>query len=111
MESVVTAENDSDSRSEDGLPTGNSDATDIDKEMAKRRSFTIKQKLAMVKVVKRRAIEGESIRSVCRELNIQPKMYRYWLKGTAKMINCQPDAHTTNTGDISVLFPIREKIL
>ena len=67
METLVIADQNSGTPTVARVPTENSSAN----ERCKRRRFTIREKLAMVRFIKRRVAEGESIRSACRKLNIQ----------------------------------------
>ena len=78
----------------------------------KRRRFTICDRLALLRNVRRRVATGESIRSACKALNIVPKQYREWSKSSeALTAHKNPNAKSTCVGVESVLKPIEEDLL
>ena len=78
----------------------------------KRRRFTIYDRLALLRNVRRRVATGESIRCACKALNIVPKQYREWSKSSeALTAHKNPNAKSTCVGVESVLKPIEEDLL
>ena len=84
----------------------------IDYSTTKRRRFTISDRLAIVRNVRRRIATGESIRGACKALNIIPKQYREWSKSTEALTgHANPNAKSTAPDNDSALKPIKEDLL
>ena len=84
----------------------------IDYSRTKRRRFTISDRLAIVRNVRRHIATGESIRGACKALNIIPKQYREWSKSTEALTGHRnPNAKSTAPGNDSTLKPIEQDLL
>lgn len=81
--------------------------------IAKRRRFTNAERMAMVRIVKRRIAEGQSIRCVCKSLNIIPKQYREWAANSTFLIkeHSNVGAKSIHKGRVSILEPIESDLL
>jgi len=85
------------------------DAAEANK--SKRRTFTHREKLCFLGKVRRRVVEGLSMRKACEELRISPKRYREWKRAATVLSQRNPNAKTICKGRASILAPIEEELL
>lgn len=76
-----------------------------------RRHWSSAEKLALIRIVKKRKNEGKSIRQACKELNINPKSYRNWIKLKPAIEKSNPTACSVHPGRTSILAPHEPELL
>ena len=76
-----------------------------------RRHWSSAEKLALIRIVKKRKHEGKSIRQACKELNICPKSYRNWIKVKPAIEKSNPTACSVHPGRTSILAPHEPELL
>jgi transposase-like protein len=77
----------------------------------RRRRLSNREKLSMLRSIRRRTAEGESIRKVCLDLKIEPKQYRVWKNQAKAMAEKEANAHSIHSGPTSSLAPIAADLL
>jgi transposase-like protein len=77
----------------------------------KRRRLSNREKLSMLRSIRRRAAAGESIRKICASLKIEPKQYRVWKQQQETMAEKEATAHSIHTGPPSSLASISQELL
>ena len=85
--------------------------TEEEAQKRRRRRWTNQEKLALVRVVKRRVASGESQYGVCKDLNVDPKQYRSWSNDSNNLAKKRPKAKSTCDGMKSILAPVHDELL
>ena len=76
-----------------------------------RRIYSNRQKLKFIEQVEARRESGQSLRSICVDLDIQPSQYRRWKSNKERLQNRAPNAGSLYAGRQSCLKGIEEDIL
>ena len=76
-----------------------------------RKSYTNKQKLAILNEVEKGIAEGQTLRSLARSFGLQPKQLREWKTKKTTLANARSGAKSIHTGHKSILHEFEEDLL
>ena len=76
-----------------------------------RKQFTNKERLRLVALSRERLAQGESLRSICRDLGIQPKQIRFWMANEQKISQAKGRNKSVHRGAPSSIGAIADPLL
>jgi len=76
-----------------------------------RRSFTIGEKLRLLRTVEEARQQGTSVREICDQLAINPRQYRDWRRDRTKLLSTKKKKRTTHRGSGGCLAHLEEDLV
>ena len=77
----------------------------------RRRSFTVGEKLQMIRTIEERRQQGESVRNICDEIGIDPRQYRDWRRARNKLISTKKKKRSFHGGYVSCIKHMEEELV